>query len=393
MLEEHAVLTRTPPSVRDGPTLVVIGTGGLARGLCYALATVTRIPLTVVVVGRDQERAAEVRYVSAARAALAGAPVRFRAESVDLSNDDALAELLSRLAPEGLLLAASSQSPWERTTAPSAWTSLVSRAGFGLTLPFQAELTLRAGRALAAVRPSAWFVNACFPDAVNPVLAASGVPVLCGIGNAGLLATSLQAALDLPDQRRLHVLAHHVHLHAPHGDPDETSDTDRTGESDKTGEVLAWLDGEPVAEPGELLAAQRAADRAELNHVTGLSAATLVLGLLSGARTHTSVPGPLGLPGGYPVLLDGAGLELRLPAGWSVERAVAFNQRCAARDGVVVTGDRITFTGLTPEEPEKAPNTPAELDLPADFPITELHHVTGRLHQLRARLRDRPPSL
>ncbi|MFE3450372.1 hypothetical protein ACFXJ8_15710 [Nonomuraea sp. NPDC059194] len=351
------------------PTLVVIGTGGLARGLCYALATITRTPLDVVVVGRTQERAAEVCYVGAARAALADAPVAFHARTADLSSDDALADLLSRLSPVGLFLAASSQSPWERTTAPSAWTSLVRHAGFGLTLPFQAELALCAGRALAAVRPAAWFVNACFPDAVNPVLAAMGVPVLCGVGNVGLLAASLQAALGLPDQRRLRVLAHHVHLHKPDdGDADE---------------AMAWLEGEPVTEVGKLLAAQRAADRSELNHVTGLSAATLVLGLLSGAETHTSLPGPLGLPGGYPVRLTGARLELRLPDGLALEDAVAFNQRCAIRDGVVVDGERVRFTG--PTHPE--------LDLPTDFPVAELHQVTGQLHQLRAQLRDRPPFL
>ncbi|MEV2271297.1 hypothetical protein [Nonomuraea africana] len=362
--------------MRGGPTLVVIGTGGLARGLCYALATTTRIPLDVVVVGRRQERAAEVCYVAATRAALAGAPVAFHPKTADLSSDDALADLLSRLAPDGLVLVASSQSPWERTTAPSAWTSLVKHAGFGLTLPFQAELALRAGRALAAVRPAAWFVNACFPDAVNPVLAATGVPVLCGVGNVGLLAASLQAALDLPDQRRLHVLAHHAHLHAPHG-PDEPDG------ADEPDEAMAWLDGEPVAGTGKLLAAQRAADRAELNHVTGLSAATLVLGLLSGAQTDTSLPGPLGLPGGYPVRLTGARLELRLPAGLALEDAVAFNQRCAIRDGVVVDGERVRFTGPAH----------AELDLPADFHVAELHQITGQLHQLRAQLRDRPPFL
>ncbi|RJL21440.1 potassium transporter TrkA [Bailinhaonella thermotolerans] len=366
MREEPPVLTDTPPSARGGPTLVVIGTGGLARGLCYALAVTAGAPLDVVVVGRSPERAAEVCYVASARAALAGAPVTFRPRATDLSGGDALAELLSALAPAGLVLAASSQSPWERATAPSAWTALVQRAGFGLTLPFQAESALRAGRALAAARPGAWFLNGCFPDAVNPILAAAGVPVLSGIGNAGLMAAGIQAALGLPDQRDLRVLAHHVHLHAPHGDCEE---------------ARAWVGGEPVPGVGSLLAAQRAADRAELNHVTGLAAAVVVRGLLTGEETHTSLPGPLGLPGGYPVLLRGGRLELRLPAGLDLAGAVAFNQRAAAYDGVVVDGDRVRFT------------EPAAPELPREFTVAEIEPVTGLFHEFRARLRERSPHL
>lgn len=354
----------TALSSRERPALAVIGTGGLARGLCYALATTARTPLDLVVVGRNQKRSAEVCYVSSARARLTGAPVVFRSLTVNPSSEAALTDLLGAVAPAGVVLAASSQSPWERTSAPSAWTDLVRRAGFGLTLPFQADLALRTGRALAATHPGAWFVNACFPDAVNPLMAALGVPVLCGIGNVALLAASLQTALGLDDQHDLRVLAHHAHLHAPHDERDEAK---------------AWVGNEPMKDVGKLLAAQRAADRAELNHVTGLAAAAVVTGLLSEAETYTSLPGPLGLPGGYPVKLSGARLELRLPAGLTRDDAIAFNQRLAVHDGVVVDGERVRFTALD------------GVDLPTDFHVSEIEGVTSRLDRLRAHLRDRPP--
>lgn len=351
------------------PTLVVLGTGGLARGLCYALATTTRLPLDLVVVGRRQGRSDEVCYVGAARAALADTPVVFHSLTVNTASEQALIDLIGSVAPDGVFLAASSQSPWERTTAPSAWTELVARAGFGLTLPFQAELALRTASALAQARPDAWFVNACFPDAVNPVLAARSLPVLCGVGNVALLAASIQAALGLPDQRKLSVLAHHAHLHAPHDEADE---------------AMAWLGGKPLAGVGALLAAQRAADRPELNHVTGMAAATLVRALLSGDELATSLPGPLGLPGGYPVRVAGARVELRLPDGMDRDDAVAANQRAAVHDGVVVDGGRVRFT---------SPAVAAlDQDLAHDFSVTEIERVTDRLDRLRTRLRDRPPS-
>ncbi|WP_327091149.1 hypothetical protein OIE66_11095 [Nonomuraea sp. NBC_01738] len=342
----------------ERPSMVLIGTGGLARGLAYALGALARTPLRLVVAGRNAERAAEVCYVTATRAALTGAPVEVQPVTVDPTGD--LAAELAALNPAGVVLAASTQSPWEATRAPSAWTSLVRSAGFGLTLPFQADFAVRTGRAIAEACPGAWFVNACFPDAVNPVLSALGVPVLCGIGNVNLLAASLRGALGLGADEDLAVLAHHAHLH------------------DQPEEARAWVRGEPVTGVGGLLAAQRTTTRSELNHVTGLAAARVLLGLLDGAEQRASLPGPLGLPGGYPVRLKGDRLELALPAGLSRDEAVAFNQRSAILDGVIVENGTISFTpGLT-----AFPN----------FPVHELDRVRLELDQLRTRLRDRHPS-
>lgn len=347
----------------------MLGTGGLARAVCYSFATACPAPVDVVVVGRGEAKARQLAYVASTRAACGGATdVRFEA-ATDLEPTDletALREV------DGVLVCASSQSPWERLTAPSAWTALVGRAGFGLTLPFQADLALRAGRLLAGRTPRPWLLNACFPDAVNPLLAALGVPVLAGIGNIALLAASTQAALGLPDQRRLRMLAHHVHLHAPATDLAEE-------------DVLGWLDDEPVRAPGELLAAQRATDRTELNHVTGHAAALLLAALLTGTPVDTHLPGPLGLPGGYPVHLHGTDLELRLPPGMSRAEAVAVNQRSAAADGVVVDGERVWF----------GPRATAELDLVAPvlaggFSAGDLVSATAELNLLRERLRGQP---
>ncbi|MDP4501992.1 Rossmann-fold NAD(P)-binding domain-containing protein [Nonomuraea turcica] len=356
----------------DPASLVVIGTGGLARAITYALAVIPQAPIRVSVVGRDPARAAEICYVSSARAATSGTAAEFRPVTVDLTCADALTDALAAAAPAGVVLAASSQSPWESRTSPSEWTALVQRAGFGLTLPFQADSALRVGRALAATGRDSWFVNACFPDAVNPVLSAAGVPVLCGIGNAGLLAASLQAALGLPDQRELCVLAHHVHLYTPPSPADE---------------ALAWQGDQPLTQVSALLAAQRAAGRAELNHVTGLTAARLLSGLLAGAEIDTNLPGPLGLPGGYPVRLARGRLDLRLPPGMDRSEAVAFNQRAALRDGVVVDGERLTFGPAAREELARlAP------EIADGFPVADLAHAGDVLGRLRDRLRDLAPE-
>ncbi|GAA2800692.1 potassium transporter TrkA [Nonomuraea dietziae] len=343
--------------------LAVIGTGGLARAVCYALA-VTGPSARITVIGRDPARTAELCHVGMARAALAGSNVTFRPVT------GSLPEALASAAPAGVLLAASSQSPWESLSSPSAWTSLLRRGGFGLTLPFQAESAVRAGTALASASPGSWFVNACFPDAVNPVLAARGVPVLCGIGNAGLLAASIQTALGLADQRELQVLAHHVHLYTPSSPEDEAQ---------------VWHQGRALSDVGALLASQRATPRTELNHVTGLTAARVLGCLLTGGDLDTSLPGPLGLPGGYPVRLAAGRLSLRLPPGLDRAEAIAFNQRSAVQDGVVVEGTRVTFGPAAREELARvAP------DLADGFHTADLDSATQAFTQLRDRLRDLP---
>lgn len=352
--------------------LVVVGSGSLARSVCGSLAAVATAGVDVTVLARSPAAAAAAAYLTRTRAALIGRPVTAR--SAQLA-PDRLADTLARLAPAAVLVCASYQSPWERGSTPSAWTDLLGRAGFGASLPLQAGLATDVGRALAAVAPATPLLNACFPDAVNPLLAALGVPVLCGIGNAAILAATLQAQLDLPDQRDLTVLANHLHLHRP---------------ADPADEALAWVGGQPVADVGDRLAAQRRTEPRKVNQVTGLTAALLLDGLLTGAEVHTNLPGPLGLPGGYPVRLRGSELELRLPPGWDTAAAVGWNQRMADLDGVRVDRDRVVLAPAAAEA--LAPYLSDHLDTGGGFLVRDTAAVAEALLDLRTRLRAAAPA-
>ncbi|MFI9558765.1 hypothetical protein [Nonomuraea endophytica] len=355
----------------DTTVLALVGTGSLARAFCYSLAVAATSPIRVVILGRNIDKTHEAAYVSSTRAALSGAPVVFEARKSSLTSNEALAETLGQIVPNGVLVAASTQSPWERQSSPSKWTEFLEKAGFGVTLPFQAEAALRVAR---AAPEGTWVINACFPDAVNPLAAALDLPLWCGVGNAALLAASAQAALGLSDQRDLRMLAHHSHLYPPRDDQPE---------------ARAWLADEDREEDreledvGDLLAAQRAAGRAELNQVTGLAAARLVAALVAGHDVATHLPGPLGLPGGYPVHASlASGIRLRLPYGVEEKEAVEFNQRAALRDGVVVEDGRVTFAPAAREQ-----LAAAAPDLADGFPVTDLEPVTAAFEQLRTRLR------
>lgn len=343
--------------------IAVVGSGSLARALCYALA-LGDVPVAATVLARSAQPAAELAYVAGVRARIAGAPVTVEARRVDLASFPDVRRELAELAPAVVVNCASHHSPWER---PSPWMDLVRHAGFAVTLPLQTQPVATVARAAAELDSPPLVVNACFPDLVNPLLAALGLPVLCGAGNVAVIAASLRAALDLEPERDLRVLAHHAQLRA-HGDG--------------AGEPLAWLDGRPLDGVAALLAPQRAVAGSELNHVTGHTATLLVQTLLTGAEARAHVPGPLGLPGGYPVLLRDGTVTLDLPDGLDEQAAVAWNQRAALGDGAWLEGDRVTFAPRAAEA--LAPHLP---DLAAGFPVGEVHSVLDRIVGLRNRLR------
>lgn len=348
------------------PRVVVVGSGSFARSVCYSIATEFTIPARVIILARDENRAAEVAFVAAARAAVSACPVEFDHRLVELTDGDALAAVLEESAPDVLVQCASYQSPWERVSAPSAWTELLRSAGFGITLPLQAAPLLDVVETVHKVVPDCLVINACFPDAVNPVLAASGYPVLCGIGNISTISAAVAVALGQSHHAELHLLAHHLHLHAPSVAADE---------------ARIWFGGEERDDVGDLLAGMRRIDRAELNRIGGHAAAKLLDVLVTGATADTHVPAPLGLPGGYPVHVRDRRIELRLPEGIDAVTAVAWNQRMTALDGVAVDGDRVHLPEAIGEH---APG------LADGFPVADLREACTQLLDVRDRLRARP---
>jgi hypothetical protein len=101
------------------------------------------------------------------------------------------------------------------------------------------------------------------------------------IGSGSLARVSLELTADTD----LRVLAHHHHLRPP---------------SDPAEEALLWQGREAVPAAAHL-SGFRAVSSEESNQITGHQAARLLVELALGGSVDASLPGPLGLPGGYPV--------------------------------------------------------------------------------------------
>ncbi|WP_109509638.1 potassium transporter TrkA [Nocardioides speluncae] len=341
------------------PSVALVGTGSLALETACALADLPG-ESSVTVVGRDADAAAGVATVASVRARAAGSPRGF----TGAAGSD-LAAVVESIAPDVVVLLASRQSPWEGQDLPSAWTDAMADCGVALTLPLQATLAVEVGR--AAARSGAGFVNGCLPDLVNPLLAALGVPVLTGVGNAGVLALAAATELGVPPES-LRVLAHHLHI-GPAG-PDE---------------ALIWTaDGQPV-DAAAALAPLRAVPRRLRNAITGRVSAQVVAALADGTPLDTAAPGPLGLPGGYPVRIRDGAVEPVPPPGWTLERCVAANEAWSRADGVVVADGSVVISDHV------RPSLKSVAAYLADgFSVADLDRAVAELARTRDHLRQQP---
>lgn len=76
-------------------------------------------------------------------------------------------------------------------------------------------------------------------------------------------------------------------------------------------------------------------DRQSLsNPIVAASGVKNALALLRDTGLLTHSPGPQGLPGGYPIRLGAAGAKVALPAGVTMEQALAINEAGQRADGV-----------------------------------------------------------
>ena len=97
-----------------------------------------------------------------------------------------------------------------------------------------------------------------------------------------------------------------------------------------------------------MLASQRTSKGLEVNKVIGCTAAVLLCNIVDGRDVETHVPGPFGLPGGYPVRMVGTRMELNLPANLSECEAIAWNERIAVADGVkILSNGNVEFAEET----------------------------------------------
>lgn len=359
-----------------GCDILVSGTGGFAARIVFDIAATAEEPVAVVIAGRNRERLNWLRTAANARAALFGRKARFTTHAVDLLVPNASDEMLAATGPRILVQAASIQTSQVIAQSGSAWTQLVAEGGLSATAVFQALLSSRVAAAITRSGRAVTLVNCGFPDVVNGMIRALGHDVACGMGNVAILSNVFAGSAATPPGAEVKVLAHYQNLAAWRRRPQE-----RGGRPPRV-----WLDGTEIADVYARFADIQLTPEPVIE-ISGASGVPMLLAMAAGREWRGHVPGPNGLPGGYPVRLTADGvLELDLPAGLSEAEAVAWNASFEAQNGLVVSPEgRIGFTGILGARLGEHVNALRE-----GFAVQELEAVCEDLLNLRDTLMGQP---
>lgn len=320
----------------EAPTIMLVGVGDLTSHVLNQLLT---RPETrrIVLAGRDRKTLLARANLARFAAANLGVVVDIGVKAMDLTNIDRTAETLAQVRPDIVFMGATLQS-WRRITElPKPIFAELDEAQFGPWLPMHLALNYDLARAVARSGIATKVVNAAFPDAVNPILDKVGLAPLVGIGNVANIVPALTFGAarltGLPaEQVRIRLVAQHYFSHF----------VPRAGHAGNGAyhlEVSDVASGAVIPVDHDLLFGLLDGPLKRLGGVAGqlltaASASRVIAGLSQSEPIAAHVPGPNGLPGGYPALVDRSGITLDLPSRLSQAEAVAINERCQAADGI-----------------------------------------------------------
>lgn len=358
-----ATMPAGPP---EDDTILVLGLGDLGRRVVEGLSE--RGTGRLVVAARHLGAAREVAGQAALVAALAGGPRTVEPAVIDLDDVDGAAAELARLRPSVIVLTASRVTWWRLPER-------VAQVPYGAWLPLQVTLVRRLMGARAAAGVTAPVVCLPYPDAVGPVLAGAGLAPELGAGNvlemaAKLTTLAARRAGVAREDVDVRLVAHHAAERLAF-----SAFTALGGGGGPSGPPPALarvhVRGRPL--PDEVVRADLTAPyplpagRAT-HRLTAAATVATVDALLSDVPRRLHVPAPGGRPGGYPVSVSRAGVELDLPEGIPEEDAVAVNAVAARWDGLehIAEDGTVTFSAWLSDALERAAGLRLERVSPAE---------------------------
>lgn len=351
--------------------ILISGTGAFAARIAFDIAATAPEPVEVVIAGRNRARLSWLRTAANARAAMFGTEARFTAHEIDLLTPDASDALLAATSPRVVVQAASIQTSQVIAQSGNAWTRLVAEGGLSATAVFQALISSRVAAAITRRGKPAILLNCGFPDVVNGMITAQGHQVASGMGNVAILSNVFAGSASVPRRAKVEVVAHYQNLAAWRQPP-----AARSGRAPRV-----WVDGEEVADVfARFFDIQLTPE--PVIEISGASGVPMILAMAAGRSWSGHVPGPNGLPGGYPVKLADGRLELDLPAGIGRDEAIEWNASFERENGLSVSpSGEAVFHGVL--RSELAKHLP---ELAKGFHVRDLETVCKELLALRDKL-------
>ena len=315
--------------------LLLVGAGNLCLQILKILAP--KNAFEFVVLGRNEEATIRLCNLVALSCAQLGQHIAIKPRIADLTDIARVTRVLREEAPDMLVNCASLQSWRVITGLPKLSFEQLDQAQFGPWLPMHLTLMHCLMQAVKASGISAKTVNAAFPDAVNPILARVGLAPDIGVGNVANLipATQLSIARLLecsPADVQVQLYTQHYFSHyVPRGGLPPRASYRLLYEVRDQPRAARLSDAAIFA---TVKTEFRRLGGVDGQFLTACSAVTVIEGLFSPTPVQVHAPGPLGLPGGYPVQLHDGRIDVQFSEACPQDEAVRINAICQSQDGI-----------------------------------------------------------
>jgi len=315
--------------------LLLVGAGNLCLQILKILGP--KNTFEFVVLGRNEDATVRLCNLVTLSCAQLGQFIAIKPVIADLTDIGRVAQLLREEAPDMLVNCASLQSWRVITGLPRLSFEKLDQAQFGPWLPMHLTLMHCLMQAVKASGISTKTVNAAFPDAVNPILERIGLAPDIGVGNVANLIPAVRFSIArllecAPADVQVQLYTQHYFSHyVPRGGlPPRASYRLLYEVRDRP--ELARLPDEAIF--STVKSEFRRLGGVDGQFLTACSAVTVIEGLFSPTPVLVHAPGPLGLPGGYPVSLHDGQITVQFSEACPRDEAVRINTICQSQDGI-----------------------------------------------------------
>jgi hypothetical protein len=327
-------------------SILLVGLGDIGE---HILELLTRVPSVSQIYAVDKSEELKSKVYSAVASAIhQGYSPRVEFSKLDLNNIDATAELLKRIDPDIIISSAALKTWWVAQAAlPKDTFVKLDEAGYGPWLPFHLTLIHKLMMAVKKSGMKRPVVNCSYPDAVNAILGKLDMAPTVGLGNCDLFLPRLRKIvadrLNVPlNEVTIYFVGHHFLCHVlaayrstcncPYYLKLVVDNKDVTKQFDTDRLLIESNENMPKGMNDHFIVAA--------------SAVKNTLGILQDTKILTYVPGPEGLPGGYPTRLSKEGARVELPSEITRREAVRINEESQKLDGIERIEDdgRVVFT-------------------------------------------------
>lgn len=364
-----------------GKTLMIFGLGDLGG---WALEFLARREGVATIITADNREAwgAMKTHCAAVGAGLEGHSKKIKFEKCDVKEIDSTAALIKKYEPD-VIYSTLTLSGWlSNRSLPKVFGEKFHRASIS-GFPAQCVLLHKLMEALKRSGHNALVVNHSIPDLVNAVLYRAGYPVTLGAGNLDNLVGEMRRKISLSEnvpfkEVTVYLIAEHAlnvfgtkagtpyYLKIMVGDSNITEKID----------VDSLLSDRLMPSPPD--------QGSWLNHpAIASSAVKNIMAMLNDTNEFTCSPGPNGLPGGYPMRINARGVDVVLPEGIGMEKALEINMGGLRMEGVEELKDDGTV--VITEESNQLIKELYDIDL-KEIPFADIEQVGREIAAIKKKL-------